>query len=197
MNKEKLRLKLHACLLAIPAERKSLKSRKACQNLISTPGFQNASTIMMYLSLPYEVDTSEAIHYAWQLGKTVVVPKVFWKQKYMLPVCIDSLETGFSTEVANLRNPIEAVPMPFEKIDFVVVPALGFDKKGNRLGHGGGYYDRFLANVELKAYKCGFGFAEQLVDSIPVKEYDEPVDFLVTDEEIMYFDHSKDKGQGE
>jgi 5-formyltetrahydrofolate cyclo-ligase len=144
---------------------------------------------MMYLSLPHEADTSEAILHAWQLGKVVAVPKVFWQQRYMIAVQINSLETGFSTSASGLRNPIEGVPMPFEEIDLVVTPALGFDRKGNRLGRGGSYYDRFFANAELKASRCGFAFAEQLVETIPVAEHDEPVDILVTDEEIIYFNN--------
>jgi 5-formyltetrahydrofolate cyclo-ligase len=83
------------------------------------------------------------------------------------------------------------VPVPFEEIDLVVTPALGFDRKGNRLGRGGSFYDRFFTNKELKAPRCGFAFAEQVVDSIPATERDEPVDFLVTDEEIIYFSNQK------
>ncbi len=188
MDKEQLRLSLRKCLLEMTEEQRSEKSRKACRNLVSTPQFQSASAVMMYLSLPHEVDTSEVILYAWQLGKMVVVPKISWQQRHMIPVQINSLETGFSTEVAGLRNPITGVPMPIEEIDLVVAPALGFDRKGNRLGRGGAYYDRFLANEQLEASRCGFAFAEQVIDSIPVIEHDEPVDFLVTDEGIIYFD---------
>ena len=189
MDKEQLRRKLQKCLLEMSNEQRNEKSKKACRNLISTPQFQNASAIMMYLSLPHEVDTSEAILCAWQLGKTVVVPKISWQQRHMIPVQINSLETGFSTDVAGLRNPITGVPVPFEEIDLVVTPALGFDRKGNRLGRGASYYDRFFANAELKAPKCGFAFAEQMIDSVPVTEHDKPVDFLVTDKEIMYFNN--------
>ena len=142
---------------------------------------------MMYLSLPHEVDTSEVVLHAWQLGKTVVVPKISWQQRHMIPVRISSLETGFSTEVAGLRNPITGVPMPIEQIDLVVAPALGFDRKGNRLGRGGSFYDRFFAKEQLNAQRCGFAFSEQVIDSVPVVERDEPVDFLVTDKEILYF----------
>jgi 5-formyltetrahydrofolate cyclo-ligase len=143
------------------------------------------------LSLPHEVDTSEAVLQAWQSGKTVAVPRISWQQRHMIPVQINSLETGFSTGASGLRNPIAGVPVPFEDIDLVVTPALGFDKKGNRLGRGGCYYDRFFANEKLKALKCGFAFAEQLVDSIPVKDHDEPVDFVVTDEGIIYCNNRK------
>ena len=191
MDKAELRRKLMDCLLAIPSEQRNERSRKACRNLVSTTEFQGASTIMMFLSLSHEVDTSEAILQAWQLGKAVAVPKISWQQRHMIPVQINSLETGFSTGASGLRNPISGLPVPFGEIDLVVTPALGFDKKGNRLGRGGSYYDRFFANNELKADRCGFAFAEQLLDSIPVTEHDKPVEILVTDEEIMYFDNQK------
>jgi 5-formyltetrahydrofolate cyclo-ligase len=181
MDKEQLRLKLHKCLLEMTDEQRAEKSRDACRNLISTQQFQSASTIMIYLSLPHEVDTSEAILGAWQLGKTVAVPKISWEQRHMIPVEINSLETDFSTEVAGFRNPVTGAPVPFEEIDLVVTPALGFDRKGNRLGRGGSYYDRFFAGGRLKAAKCGFAF-----DS-----HDVPMDFLVTDQQIIYFDNKK------
>ena len=191
MEKAQLRRKLQNCLLAIPSEQRSEKSRKACRNLLSISQFQSASTVMMYLSLPHEADTSEAILHAWQLDKVVAVPKISWQQRHMIPVRINSLETGFSTGASGLRNPISGLPVPFGEIDLVVTPALGFDKKGNRLGRGGSYYDRFFANAELKADRCGFAFAEQLLDAIPVTEHDEPVEILITDKEIMYFDNQK------
>jgi 5-formyltetrahydrofolate cyclo-ligase len=187
MDKEQLRPMLQKRLLEMSAEQRSEKSKKACRNLISVPQFQRASVVMMYLSLPHEVDTSEAVLSAWQLDKVVAMPKISWQQRHMIPVRINSLETGFSTGVAELRNPVAGMPVPFEEIDLVVTPGLGFDRKGNRLGRGGSYYDRFFANEELKALKCGFAFAEQLIDSVPVTSTDVPIDFLVTDEEVIYF----------
>ncbi len=191
MDKAQLRLELQKCLAGISAEQRKEKSRRACRKLIATPEFQNASTVMMYLSLPHELDTSEAILCAWQMGKTVVVPKVSWQQRHMIPVQINSLETGFSEEVGGLRNPTTGAPVPFEDIDLVVAPGLGFDRKGNRLGRGGSYYDRFFSNKDLKAMKCGFAFAEQVKETVPVTEHDVPVDMLVSDEEVLYF--GKDK----
>src|SRR4030043_2445585 len=105
MDKEQLREQLHKRLLAIPPDERIEKSRRACRNLISTPQFQSATSIMMYLPLPHEADTSEAILNAWQLGKAVAVPKISWQQRHMIPVRINSLETGFSTGVSGLRNP--------------------------------------------------------------------------------------------
>ena len=191
MDKGQLRCELQNCVLELSEKRRAEKSRKACQNLILTPEFENALTVMIYLSLPHEVDTSEAILHAWQYDKIVAVPKISWQQRHMIPVQINSLETGFTTAASGLRNPVTGVPIPFEEIDLVVAPALGFDSKGNRLGRGGSFYDRFFANKQLKASRCGLVFKEQVVNSIPVTESDEPVDFLVTDEEIIYFNGKK------
>ena len=194
MDKTQLRLKMQRCLLAIPQEQRSAKSKRACRTLVSTTEFQKASAIMLYLSLPHEVDTSEAILHAWQSGKVVAVPKISWQQRHMIPVQINSLETGFETGASDLRNPVTGVPMPLEEIDLVVAPALGFDGQGNRLGRGGSYYDRFFT----KAARCGLAFAEQKIDSVPVTPTDVAVDFLVTDEEVIYFDPDTDgQGKGE
>jgi 5-formyltetrahydrofolate cyclo-ligase len=187
MDKMKLRNELKARLVAMDADVRAEKSKTACRNLIETPQFSQAAVVMIYLSLPHEVDTSTAILAAWQQGKTVAVPKISWQQRHMIPVIITSLEVGFSTEVGGLRNPITGIPMPIEEIDIVVAPALGFDRKGNRLGRGGSYYDRFFANKELRAVKCGLGFEEQIIDTVPVTEHDVRMDMLVTDDEVLYF----------
>ncbi|NLH42761.1 MAG: 5-formyltetrahydrofolate cyclo-ligase [Planctomycetes bacterium] len=191
MEKVELRSRLRACLLALSPEQRKEKSRKACRNLIATEPFQNASIVMMFLSLPHEVDTSEAILQAWQLGKTVVVPKISWQQRHMIPVRINSLDTGFSTGTWGLRNPTTGVPIPFGQIDLVVTPALGYDRAGNRLGRGGSYYDRFFANKDLTATRCGLAFAEQVMELIPTTESDEPVEWLVTDEEVVHCNGQK------
>lgn len=191
MEKVELRQEMRNRLLALSAEQRKEKSRKACRNLISTEPYQDASIIMMYLSLPHEVDTTEAILHAWQLGKTVAVPKISWQQRHMIAVQITSLDTGFSTGAGGLRNPMTGVPIPFGQIDLVVTPALGFDRKGNRLGRGGSFYDRFFANKDLTAARCGLAFAEQILESVPTMEHDEPVELLVTDEEVVHCDRRK------
>ena len=189
MDKAQLRRQVKNALFAFTEEERVARSKKACQNLINTPQFQEASVVMLYLSLPHEVDVSGAILHAWQQQKTVAVPKVSWQQRHMIPVEINSLETGISTEAGGLRNPVTGAPMPLEEINLVVTPGLAFDKKGNRLGRGGAYFDRFFGSEQLHALKCGFAFSQQVVDSVPVQEHDQPIDFLVTDEEVMYFNN--------
>jgi len=191
MDKEKLRQSLKRRLLEIKDEQRIEKSRKACRNLISTRQFQDASVIMIFLSMPTEIDTTEAILQAWQLGKIIVVPKIFWKQRRMIPVRINSLKADFSTEVAGLKNPVDGSPMPFEDIDLVVTPGLGFDRIGNRIGRGASYYDRFFADQKLTMPKCALAYNEQVVESVLVTETDVPMDVLVTDEEVLYFNEQK------
>ena len=192
MDKEQLRVVLQKRLLDLSVEQASEKSSRACRNLVSTPQFQDSSqkVVMMFLSIAREVDTSEAILAAWQMGKIVAVPRISWQQRHMIPVQINSLQSDFSTDISpprRVRNPTKGVPVPFNEIDLVVTPGLAFDAAGNRLGRGSSYYDRFFANKEVKALRCGLAFAEQLVESVPVTATDVPMNFLVTDEKIMYF----------
>ena len=187
MDKKQLRELLHSRLLELTDQQRREKSRKIYQNLINTPQFHDAQVIMVYLSLSHEVDTAAVILHAWQQNKIVAVPKVSWQQRHMIPVQIHSLETGLSTEPSGLRNPISGLPVPIEDIDLIVTPALAFDRKGNRLGRGSSYYDKFFEHKTLKAVKCGFAFDKQVVESIPTSEHDQPVDMLITDKEVIYF----------
>jgi 5-formyltetrahydrofolate cyclo-ligase len=186
-DKQQLRQKMRTQLCRYSAQQRTDMSQNACKNLIETPEFRQANTIMAYLSLPHEADTMPFILYAWQHAKTIAVPKISWQQRHMIPVQINSLETGIATEAGGLRNPVTGVPVPLEDIDLVVTPGLAFDKNGNRLGRGGSYYDRFFQHEKLRAVKCGFGFFEQLIPAVPTVEHDRPVDMLVTNEGITYF----------
>ena len=105
----------------------------------------------------------------------------------MVPVRIDSLEGDFSVErVSGLRSPVSDVRTALEQIDLVVVPALAFDEQGQRLGHGGGYYDRFFADERVHAVRCGFGFCEQMIEAVPVYDTDQSLDLIVTDEHTYF-----------
>jgi 5-formyltetrahydrofolate cyclo-ligase len=189
ITKEELRKIFRQKIADVSPEERAEKSKKACDNLISTEQFQKASVIMFYLAMPQEIDTADAVTAAWQQKKTVVVPKIYWDKNKMIGVRINSFDDGFTTEVAGLRNPKNNDEVPPESIDLIIVPGLAFDHRGMRLGRGGGYYDKFLADKKLKAKKCGFCFAEQLSreDNLPVTKNDIDLDMLVTDKEVIDF----------
>ena len=136
MDKSQLRQSLQQKLHGIEAEERVARSKKACRNLIETPEFQQASVVMLYLAIPYEVDTSDAILCAWQMGKVVAVPKVSWEQRHMIPVQIHTLETEPAWEGARLHNPVVGQPIALEEIDLVVTPGLGYDEKGRAIFEG-------------------------------------------------------------
>lgn len=185
MDKAELRQNLRNGLLDMSSEMRRQKSLQACSNLVSLPQFTDSSTVMIFLSLSYEVDTAAAIEQAWSQGKTVVVPRTSRKQRTMDPIRIESFQEEFSVSPFGLRTPVSQVVVPLEEIDLVVAPGLGFDVQGNRLGQGGGYYDRFLCRPQLKAHRCGFAFDQQVVPCVPCEDTDQTMEFLVTDKQSV------------
>ena len=163
------------------------KSMAACKRLVSQPEFIAADTIMAYLPLRDEVDITSVYLRGWQMQKTITAPKLSWDLRHMIPMKITSLETGLVNGLRGLREPAEGQPVPLDVLDLVIVPALAFDRKGNRLGRGAGFYDRFLASPQFKGITVGIAFREQLVDELPVADNDVPVRMLVTDEEVLRF----------
>jgi 5-formyltetrahydrofolate cyclo-ligase len=188
-NKPAVRRQLREALSAMtPAERHA-KSIAACGMVSASPEFLAANVVMLFLSTPMEVDTAPLALRCWQDGKSVVVPKVSWDQRRMLPVEIHSLTTGLATTGPGIREPAEETgkPIPLNLIDLVIVPGLGFTPDGYRIGRGMGFYDRFLAQPEFVGLSCGLAFAEQIVDQLPVLDHDMPLSMLVTDRGIRRF----------
>jgi len=186
-SKQAVRKQLRDILAAMPEDQRHAKSVAACSFIASTPEFDAARVVMLYLSTPTEVDTSPLALKCWQAGKTVVVPKVSWDQRRMLPVEISSLTHQMTTGGPGVREPVDGQPIPVGFIDLVVVPGLGFTDKGFRIGRGMGFYDRFLAQGEFIGVSCGLAFDEQVLPSIPVLDHDIPLSMLVTDRGIRRF----------
>lgn len=169
-------------------EQRHRQSQIACSLLIRAPEFATAQVVMLYLSASTEVDTAPLALRCWQDGKAVVVPKVSWDQRRMLPVEIHSLATdGLTTTGPGVREPIAGKPIPINMIDLVIVPGLGFTPTGYRIGRGMGFYDRFLAQSDFLGLTCGLAFEEQLVETLPVLDHDIPLSMLATDRGIRRF----------
>src|SRR3989440_2536056 len=127
LNKPALRRQLRDQLAVMSDKARHDKSLLACSFVASLPEWSAARVVMLYLSMPTEVDTSPLALRAWQTGKTVVVPKVSWDQRRMLPVEITSLNSANMTTSGNgVREPVAGNPVPVREIDLVVVPGLGF-----------------------------------------------------------------------
>ena len=187
MTKKELRQQLRGVLAGVSAEQLHERSVQACNLLISTREYKRAEIILAFLSLPTEIDTSPMILNAWQNLKRVLAPKVSWEQRRMLPIEIRSLSDNVSESPLGIREPGRGLPFPVANIDMIIVPGLGFDKHGNRIGRGRGFYDRFLAHRDWHGVACGFALEEQVVDEVPRQEHDMQVDLLVTDATIRRF----------
>ncbi len=146
--------------------------------------YHNARTVMCYVSMRMEVDTHFLIKMMLRDGKTVCVPKVTDRNGQMRAALLRSWDDLKSVGSFGILEPSEdAGSMDPNEIDLIVVPGVAFTPNGQRLGMGGGYYDRFLANTQ--AVRMGFAFSCQIKQSLPTDEWDAKMDYLITQEGIM------------
>lgn len=187
-DKKALRTRLRQQLRALDAETIHRRSLAAAEHLVATEAFHQARAMMLFLPLAHEADARPIALRAWQSGKTVTVPLVSYEQKHMIPVTIRSLDEPMETDGYGVRSPQTGEPYPVELIDLVVVPGLGFDPQGHRIGRGAGFYDRFLSQPGFRGVICGLALDEQVVDAVPVHPHDVRLDMLVTDKRVLRFD---------
>jgi 5-formyltetrahydrofolate cyclo-ligase len=186
-NKKELRQHLRQVMVAVSPEVLHERSIQACNRLIDTRVYKRAEIIMVFLSLPQEVDTTTLVLQAWRDRKRVLAPKVSWEQRRMLPIEIGSLSDNINESPLGIREPAQGVPIPLANIDLVVVPGLGFDVEGNRIGRGRGFYDNFLAHDGFDGIPCGLALEEQVVEFVPTSEHDVRMHMLVTDAAVRIF----------
>jgi len=149
------------------------QSELIMRKLEQHPDFIKAQKIMLYSSLPDEVHTQAFIE-KWRLKKRIVLPTVAGDD--IIPVEL-AANTGFAVGDFNILEPQnEAYTGDF---DLIVVPGVAFDRQGNRLGRGKGYYDRFLCQ-HRSVKKIGICFDFQLIDNVPVEENDIPMDEIIS-----------------
>lgn len=187
-DKAALRKNLRAMLAAQSPEDRHARAIAATALLTATPEFAAARIVMLYLATTHELDTATLALRCWQQGKMVVVPKVSWDQRRMIPVEISSLSDEHLTVTGpGIREPIAETPVPISMVDLVVVPALGFTQTGHRIGRGMGFYDRFLCQRTFLGVSCGLAFEDQIVPDMPAQEHDVPMSMLVTDRQVRRF----------
>ena len=186
--KRSMRKELKRGIGALGERLRASKSETACGLLAVTAEFEQAGSVMLFLSIPNEIETAMVLNEALGNGKRVVVPSVVWETKRMIPVELKRLDCEMVTDRYGLRHPAAARPVLASEIDVVVVPGLGFDAIGNRLGRGGGFYDRFLTDTEFRGLACGLAFEEQVSQTVPCGDHDAKVGMLVTDKQVRRFD---------
>ena len=165
-------------------DERAWRSATICSQLVAMPAYVGARTIHCYLPMRSEVDTRPLITDALARGKGVIVPVVVpgadeLAHAWLGSVSADALEAGsFGT-----FNPRQGRPAIAGDWDLTIVPLLAFDRRGYRLGYGKGYYDRLLAATRTET--IGVAFAVQEMRTLPSEAHDVPLDWIVTECEVI------------
>lgn len=179
MQKSKLRREVLSSLASMTSTIYRDQSFAVAKKVLQEPSIKEATIIGTTISNLPEVDTIHLIEALWRLGKKVAVPKCDPKTRQMAFFIIDSF-AQLETVYMHLREPIpnQCEFVDASEIDVMLVPGVVFDKRGYRIGYGGGYYDRFL--LEYKGELLSLIFDEQLRDEVPTEAHDSPVNVLLT-----------------
>lgn len=140
--------------------------------------FRNAKSIMAYVSCASEVETGAFIKATLESGKRLFLPRCYGSgvMDSVQIHCIDTLVPG-RYSIPEPDDSLQAICK--QEIDLILVPGLLFDTDGARMGQGGGYYDRFLA--DYRGMTCGLAFSMQVVEKLAVKPHDVRVHALATE----------------
>lgn len=186
MREEKLRLRKQIIehMNSLSKERYTTLSEQIAFSLYEQKEWAEAKTIGITLSMENEVNTYPIIEKAWKEGKRVVVPKCNKETRTMSFRQIsnfDQLETVYM----NLREPIPALTeeVNADEIDLQIVPGVAYTERGERIGYGGGYYDRYLVHYKEKTLSLAYSF--QMVEHIPVEPFDKNVEKIITEKGTM------------
>jgi len=159
----------------IPFEEQQLASQKIADKVISSDLFLRAIDIAVYIPMESEVDTWPIIKRAWQMKKRIFAP--ITRKTFTLSFRRLDNENELLTSKMGLREPINGQPIQPDALDLVLTPLVAFDAQKNRIGMGGGYYDRTFAFLKqkpdaVKPVLAGLAFEGQRVEKIPSNPWD-------------------------
>ncbi len=175
MNKETVRQMIRAQKALLDASEKMDASRRVFSTLRNLAAFMVARNVLLYHSLPDELSTRAFLDDIPE-GKRYFLPRVNGLNLEILPYDRSRMHLG----AFQIEEPDGDESVNIDDIDLIIVPALAYDRKGNRVGRGKGYYDRLLANS--RATTIGVCYNFQLVDEIDTDDFDIPVDYVIADQ---------------
>ena len=182
VEKKQKRRELLEIRNSIPEQERAEKSRLIFMQLKELPEWKNAEVVFTYVSFGSEVDTILLIEECFKAGKKVAVPKVLDKTKmeFYYITSLEELQAGkwgiLEPEEVE-ENKADVFKVKAQTKPLMIMPGVGFDREGHRLGYGGGYYDRYLEKYGVERFwKVGVAFEEQIQDRIVTDDYDVRVD---------------------
>lgn len=185
MNKAEIRKRMMNLRRQLPDEKVIEKSLKIMEHLFSLDVVINARLIMTYVDANGEVRTREIIKHALEAGKRIAVPVCVPEKGEIMVSEIFSLNELVPGHYGIMEPKKECIrPVDVSKIDVVLIPGLAFDLKGNRIGYGKGYYDRFLGSLESFTVKIALAYEFQVLEEVPFEHFDVAVDYIITERKV-------------
>ncbi len=162
------------------------KSLSIEEKLFELEEFKTADKLLFFVSFKNEVRTESMIKESLKLGKKVVVPITNLEEKKLELSELKDYDLELGRSGYGILEPKKEFfrSVDISEVDLVVMPGLAFDKEGNRLGYGGGYYDRLLSD-NLKVKRVAICFDLQIIGKVVVDGYDVKVDKIVTEREVV------------
>lgn len=184
-QKQTLREQAHANRQA--QENKDELSQQICETFVGLPEYETARTVMFYVDVRTEVRTRQFLPVALTHGKRIVVPYCVEGQLELFHLAeTDELAVGMY-KILEPRTELRQLPekkVAVRELDLVMVPGVAFDRRGARMGHGFGYYDKLLEHVRPDAPLVALAFECQLFAEIPTAPHDVFMDKIVTEEKV-------------
>ncbi|CAH2042100.1 unnamed protein product, partial [Iphiclides podalirius] len=183
-----IREEVAAKIAALSTEEKKRQSKVVYEKIINHPSYKTAKNIAIFMSTDQEVDTAPIIAHIKARGASAFVPQYAGGKMRML-----KLEPGDEASMPLTRHGIQQHPKEQIRedaldsgLDLIIAPGVAFTRNGGRVGHGGGYYDKYIAHLRQNpstapkvvaiAFKC------QVLDEVPMDQQDEKVDDVIFDE---------------
>ena len=182
MSKERIRREIAEKRKRLEARWLEATSARVAKNLLLLEAFQSAKTVALYMGIDGEVDLDGLFPICRKLGKRTCIP-VFNAETKRYEMAQIMEDTPCHTGRYGIREPISPTLVTMDEIDLIAVPGIAFDPNGNRLGRGGGYYDRLLEG--FRGYAAGVAFDFQILPKIPADAHDQPVECIATETRIL------------
>lgn len=190
IDRQAIRDKVRSARRAIPADAQKRFAHEAAARLMEIIHQRQAKHVALYLTSDGELDTQPLIETLWQQGVTVYLPRLHPFSKGNL-LFFRYLPTSHLIQnrlkIWEPKLDISEMILP-QDLDVIITPLVAFDEQGNRMGMGGGYYDRCLSDWQLtgKPYPIGYAHDCQRVESLPTEHWDIPLPLIVTPSNILF-----------
>ncbi|HVF62695.1 MAG TPA: 5-formyltetrahydrofolate cyclo-ligase [Casimicrobiaceae bacterium] len=169
-----------------PVAERATHGRTIAERLLGLDSFLNARAVLLTMSYASEWDTRPIAHHALEAGKRVGIPRVDKAARTLRLHQVVDVDADMTTGAMGIPEPLADRPLiDPQAIDWVLVPGVAFDAAGQRLGYGGGFYDRLLPLLKPETPRIVGAYELQIVDEVPAGAHDARVHMIVTERRVI------------